>query len=645
MDRAHARHADGLRQPASITVLRERKTKEDAYSGWRRQCVSLDETTNDSRQQWLRHLQTTSNACTDQSPQRVHVCVLEPATPPFLPPERVKTPDGIPSWRGQRVPQVLHRYANSEATGTVPRFRRLLRRSSRVFSHIFGVPDQAPQQRQRLWRPPDSGHATTRYESLNSHPFVRTAMIGVPSDAPAQEDSGGQRSQRKQRHLGVASVRSAGEQTRASYPPGTSRTPSQRALRSASGNAYPVSPHRAECCARAAQIARSVSLPKRHIPRNMNDQDDRDTRQDPCASVRTAELIQQFPAPPTFIDRVQREWWASQPQLSSSNAAQQRHDQRMVLVSREGCLTSFTELEGRNSFVSGNHLLWLAQYGIEDDTSGLFSRLCTLTNAQCSGVAEIAHSNSAGFLCQQRPSISDKKRALIALSGIVLPLSLSNRTNTNGRNDDSTRTTLGTRVICQNRSRHYDNNDRSPPARTSRCTRHVDLSSNVSPRLEEPSGQPNENDFSMVPITITQASGDICRHRIVNDSWNRYDLDGTSPTVEFSTPATLCTRQDRHSFASFRQRFRLRNSGTWRSRMGKQKCWRCELESRRTAAREALYERHVNVRGWMIRLKEKLRYTCLCRYTAYDDDSDDGPTRSRVVEERVRLGRMGGNLN
>jgi len=66
----------------------------------RRLCFSLDEKALFD----LHHPQYSSSASrqrssSEQSPQRM---VMEPVKPPFEPPERVRTPDGVPSWPGVR---------------------------------------------------------------------------------------------------------------------------------------------------------------------------------------------------------------------------------------------------------------------------------------------------------------------------------------------------------------------------------------------------------------------------------------------------------------------------------------------------------------------------------------------------------------
>lgn len=206
-------------------------------------------------------------------------------------------------------------------------------------------------------------------------------------------------------------------------------------------------------------------------------------------------------------------------------------------------------------------------------------------------------------------------------------------------------TSLGTRAITQTEVQERDQERRAIANGALRFIQHSNEFP-CAPANSEQRRLGNESTFPMVPVTVTQASGERCPHGTVARPSQRYNLDGTSPPPAPSYAAGQPAMLNQPSIESFRHRHHISrrvNKGTWRTRVGKTKCWRCELESRHTAAREAMYRRSRDIKGWAIRFKEKLRWTCLCRYVAYDDESVD-MTRSRVVEERARLGRMGGNL-
>jgi hypothetical protein len=140
----------------------------------RRLCFSLDEKALFD----LHHPQYSSTQqSSEQSPQRT---VLEPIAPPFEPPERVRTPDGVPSWPGvmetctdaahrvqlhhvrpglrRRLSQMIFRPSKKHREDRNGKRARILR--------AFGF--KPPRQEQRPiapWRPPISGHSTFRFSA------------------------------------------------------------------------------------------------------------------------------------------------------------------------------------------------------------------------------------------------------------------------------------------------------------------------------------------------------------------------------------------------------------------------------------------------------------------------------------------------
>lgn len=144
----------------------------------RRLCFSLDEKALFN----LHHPQCSSTASqqqsSEQSPQRVP---FEPFKPPFEPPERVRTPDGVPSWpgvmemstqHGQQRGQVHH--ARQGARGQLSLiFARILKgtrdapngKRSRI-RRALGIKRPRPKPRPTApWRPPISGHSTYRFSA------------------------------------------------------------------------------------------------------------------------------------------------------------------------------------------------------------------------------------------------------------------------------------------------------------------------------------------------------------------------------------------------------------------------------------------------------------------------------------------------
>lgn len=143
----------------------------------RRLCFSLDEKALFD----LHHPQYSSTASqqqcstfSEQSP------AFEAIKPPFAPPERVKTPDGVPSWPGvMETCTHSEQHSRERRTGRTSQ-RRLVRMFSRIFEHrrdnrnskrsrisrALGL--KRPRQEQRSfaqWRPPMSGHSTFRFST------------------------------------------------------------------------------------------------------------------------------------------------------------------------------------------------------------------------------------------------------------------------------------------------------------------------------------------------------------------------------------------------------------------------------------------------------------------------------------------------
>jgi hypothetical protein len=91
--------------------------------------------------------------------------------------------------------------------------------------------------------------------------------------------------------------------------------------------------------------------------------------------------------------------------------------------------------------------------------------------------------------------------------------------------------------------------------------------------------------------------------------------------------------------------------GTWRTRMKRTKCWRCELEAKRKTSMETLHQLKRKLlcdgdawaESWE-RTKDKLQWTCFCRYAGYQDNDEESEGTRRITRERVRLGRFGGVL-
>jgi hypothetical protein len=150
----------------------------------RRLCFSLDEKALFDLHN-AQYSSTTSQqqSSSDQSPQRM---ATEPIKPPFAPPERVRTPDGVPSWPGvveisaytrQQQQRGHTQEARKKRRGTWSRMEakfRIRDRNSREDESRGKRIRRALSFRQRRqeeprtftpWRPPMSGHSTFRFEA------------------------------------------------------------------------------------------------------------------------------------------------------------------------------------------------------------------------------------------------------------------------------------------------------------------------------------------------------------------------------------------------------------------------------------------------------------------------------------------------
>nr|POE74723.1 hypothetical protein CFP56_37254 [Quercus suber] len=94
------------------------------------------------------------------------------AIPPFAPPERVRTPVGLPRWpsdlrQDQRI--------TTSKWQAILAFARNGSSTELSFRSIFGgvgSHEPLPASPGRSWRPPLSGHSTHRFADLTSHPFI-----------------------------------------------------------------------------------------------------------------------------------------------------------------------------------------------------------------------------------------------------------------------------------------------------------------------------------------------------------------------------------------------------------------------------------------------------------------------------------------
>jgi hypothetical protein len=169
--------------PVAVGVARPRQLA--ATTGiHRRLCFSLDEKALFD----LHHPQYSSTTSQQQSSleQSLQRMSFEPIKPPFAPPERVRTPDGIPSWPGVTETSAYTQQQLSEQTQDWRRKRRgTWSRMKAKFRHQNGRDNNRKSESRRTrirralsfhkrpreqprtftpWRPPMSGHSTFRFD-------------------------------------------------------------------------------------------------------------------------------------------------------------------------------------------------------------------------------------------------------------------------------------------------------------------------------------------------------------------------------------------------------------------------------------------------------------------------------------------------
>ena len=314
----------------------------------RRLCFSLDEKAlfdlhNRHQYSSTSTSQQRSSGPSDQEPQRI---APEPIAPPYAPPKRVRTPDGVPSWPGTLLSLQQQQQRNASQQQEKRR-GNLVRRSSRRILRFFAkFADDRPGRRnggvRRIfglkrhreepprpvprWRPPISGHSTFRFDSLEAHPFSGPSLsdepyVGGPvtgfrrrrkvfssslleSQRSGSEDLGGlvsthraQLSRREEAGLPVVSRLAATRQSRSSGSDSSVIiSPSVRALAALRGLPLPVSPEQVE----AETTRRSSSIPRSRVRSPVNGLGGSQRRFSyPTSTMRTVDLIEAFPEPPS----------------------------------------------------------------------------------------------------------------------------------------------------------------------------------------------------------------------------------------------------------------------------------------------------------------------------------------------------------
>lgn len=211
---------------------------------------------------------------------------MHPLEPLFSPPFRKRTPEGTSHWSSERQVSFVRQIARtlSHAMTSFPAMR------PRLLAMTLREQIRSRRNDQRPWHPPVSGHSTFGYETASEHPWYRTVMDEAPL-VPIPEPSVAERESLDRR------CRSVSDNT----------TPAQRALGAITGSAISFNPAR-------TVKNRSVSLPQRRkgqdagpnlrVTSHEIPQQSQQPESYPSDTMRTSELIDIFPSPPSISNLV-----------------------------------------------------------------------------------------------------------------------------------------------------------------------------------------------------------------------------------------------------------------------------------------------------------------------------------------------------
>lgn len=627
---------------------------------------------------------------------------------------------------------------------------QLRARGSRALRAVF-APPAPPVVAPRPWRPPASGHTTSRYAGLAAHPFA-TAPSETDSDLLPSTMAELDGLQLQQRHGEVVDhssiIPTAPTSPAAASAPPASRavSPSQRALQAASGNAVPVTPERARLQTERGRLGHTVALPKDYRQAVNSGR----SITAPAAgdlTARTAELLEQFPTPPV-----------------AENAVRVKH---APLKRRALSLSLFPRAKAREEDGGVAPLGGSSRSDAVPEQSPL-PQECMPSQHREIGRAPYPliaggfapDGSEHGDLSVNRLSITERRDLQTPIEPVVANEGTANlddifqppsRPGTGtSRYFSATSTALGTRAVSQTQRHGSEQLRRAVANGADRFDGRRIPGEHRPSTPVRPTRPQNENNFPITPVTVTRAAKEFCPHKLAKlraaeaaahialteRSSRRLQLDGTSPSPnrrpaggdetapvtnvgpvspQPATPASYlglphrppqALHADRndppiptsHDFATHTQgpvsdpahpgepvpapargqrdsitslgapSSRLHTHvtkhrahpayGTWRTRMKRTKCWRCELEARRQST-ATFFSRRTSAGGgaarglttgdegdavgwwgrWCGDLGRCLRWTCFCRYRAYDDgessSEEDEEEGGREQERRI----------
>lgn len=280
-----------LRTEVSFASFRRRgPTSLIVRSSGKLKAASVDEAVLDMAR---RGLSRSTQASSSLDIPRSRDDPVSPWQPPFVPPHRVKTPDGVPHWPVNVRISFARSMARtlSSATSLPPRegIRFILRT-------LRGEIRSRRGPRPSTWRPPVSGHSTHHYDQPSQHPLnsVRLAVVTEPDsdrydEAQTQPIPEPTLSERQ-----LLDRRCRSNSINASH--------AQRALAAIDGNAIPINPARV-IRARSVSLPQRLTIPKAVLTSRPPVRDTVHPSQNaaayPSDTLRTIDMIESFPSPPS----------------------------------------------------------------------------------------------------------------------------------------------------------------------------------------------------------------------------------------------------------------------------------------------------------------------------------------------------------
>lgn len=216
---------------------------------------------------------------------------VHPWQPPFVPPHRVKTPEGVPHWPAKARDSFVRTMARtlSSATSLSP-----IEGTRFVLRTLRGEVRSRRRPQPVSWRPPVSGHSTYHYDQPFQHPLNNVQFAEVVSTHHDRPDD-------TQAPLipepTLAERQSLDRRCRSRS---VSASLARRALGAIDGNAIPVNPARV-VRARSVSVPHNLRISEVGSSTRSHTQDqvqtDQSTRAYPSDTLRTNDIIENFPSP------------------------------------------------------------------------------------------------------------------------------------------------------------------------------------------------------------------------------------------------------------------------------------------------------------------------------------------------------------